>query len=95
MCHREFLPCWALLRATKMPTLPQGRIVMHRVGNVDLKLEDEKKPTPRQCLERNGIHDSQKSNACYCTTGQEWNKTKEFPEHTKELKGMFECVQYS
>lgn len=47
MCHREFLPCWALLRATKMPTLPQGRIVMHRVGNVDLKLEDEKKNNPK------------------------------------------------
>lgn len=47
MCHREFLPCWALLRATKMPTLPQGRIVMHRAGNVDLKLEDEKKNNPK------------------------------------------------
>lgn len=43
MCHREFLPCWALLRATKMPTLPQGRIVMHRVGT----LEDEKKNNPK------------------------------------------------
>lgn len=55
MCQGEFLPCWALLRAWVVTssvqgchqdatTLRAGLSVVHRVGNVGLKLLEVENP---------------------------------------------------